>query len=147
MFKHILVPTDGSPLSGKAVDAAIKLAIETDARITALYVMERFPVMPVTEYAPLNVSSVDEFQKHQQSIADRYLGVVADAAREARVTCKTEAVMGESIYQAIVVVAERCGCDLILMASHGRRGLQSLLLGSETNKVLTHSKIPVLVYR
>ncbi|WP_184038723.1 universal stress protein [Chitinivorax tropicus] len=147
MFKHILVPTDGSPLSEMAVKAAVQMAGETGAKITSIYVMDLFPVTPLLEYAPVSTPAVADFQRQQRGMADRYLSKVEALAKEGEVPCVTDAVTGDSVYQCIIAAAEHHGCDLILMASHGRRGLQGLLLGSETNKVLTHSRIPVLVYR
>ncbi|MEW9898668.1 universal stress protein [Chitinivorax sp. PXF-14] len=147
MFKHILVPTDGSELSNSTVAAAVQLAATLGAKITALYVMEEYPVLPIAEFAPVNTLSVDEFRDAQLEQSKKFLKQAEQLAAAANVTFDAAAVASLSIYRSIIDTAEQKGCDLILMASHGRRGLEGLLLGSETHKVLTHSKIPVLVYR
>jgi nucleotide-binding universal stress UspA family protein len=149
MYKHILVSTDGSPLSDKAAEAAIKLAKLAGARITVFHAVEPYPLHGA--YAA-EASGVPELQPElfaQRSVeyAKRVLGAVASAASAANVQCTTDYTTSRSPFQAIVDKASKEGCDLIVMASHGRRGLEGLLLGSETQKVLTHSSIPVLVYR
>ena len=149
MYKHILVPTDGSALSDKAVEAAIKLAQLLGARITAFHAMEPYPLQGA--YAA-EASGVPELQpeifaQRSEEYAKRVLDAVASAAAAANVQCTTGYTTSRSAYQAIVEKARKEGCDLIVMASHGRRGLEGFLLGSETQKVLTHSLIPVLVYR
>lgn len=149
MFKHILVPTDGSELSDKAVAAAIKLAKLAGARITAFHAVEPYPLQGA--YAA-EASGVPELQpelfaKRSEEYAKRVLDAVAGAAAAANVPCTTEYVTSRSAFTAIVERASKENCDLIVMASHGRRGLEGFLLGSETQKVLTHSSIPVLVYR
>ncbi|MCX5479618.1 universal stress protein [Kaistia geumhonensis] len=145
MFKHILVPTDGSPLATIALDNAIALARETDARITALSVVEPFHTFS------LNPDQLGETQKsyeaHAVHWADDILANAAGKALAAGVRCETVRVVAEEPYRAIIETAMDRGADLIAMASHGRRGLDAVLLGSQTQKVLTHSGIPVLVYR
>lgn len=149
MYKHILVPTDGSPLSMKAVRAAAKLAGALHARLTALYVTAPFappasydgylfPVLPV-DY------SAAEYRRSVKASAAKILARTAKAA--GRVKCATATVEHVNPWQAIIGTARSKRCDLIVMASHGRRGISGLLLGSETQKVLTHSKVPVLVCR
>ena len=149
MYKHILVPTDGSPLSDKAVEAAIKLAKLAGARITAFHAVEPYPLQGA--YAA-EASGVPELQpelfaERSEEYARRVLDAVASAAAAVNVQCTTDYVTSRSVFQAIIERASKENCDLIVMASHGRRGLEGFLLGSETHKVLTHTSIPVLVYR
>jgi nucleotide-binding universal stress UspA family protein len=145
LFKNILIPTDGSDLAAKAVEQGVHFAKEIGAKITAVTVTEPFHFLSVypnqLEYTPI------EYQKHSKAHAERLLGVVSAAAKSAGVICETLHVEHEQIYQAIIEAAEARKCDLIVMASHGRRGVSAVVLGSETVKVLTHSKTPVLVYR
>ena len=143
MFKNILVPTDGSDLAGKAVEQGILFAKEIGAKITAMTVTEPFHLLSVEriqlEYTPI------EYQKYSKAHAEKVLGVVSDAAKLAGVVCDTLHVEHEHVYQAIIDAAASRRCDLIVMASHGRRGVSAVVLGSEAVKVLTHSN--VLVYR
>ena len=145
MFKNILVPTDGSDLAVKAVEQGIRFAKEIGAKITAVTVTEPFHVLSLApselEYTPI------EYKKHAEIHAEKVLGAVSAAAKSAGVVCETLHVEHEQVYQAIIDAASARRCDLIVMASHGRRGVSAVVLGSETVKVLTHSKIPVLVYR
>jgi nucleotide-binding universal stress UspA family protein len=145
LFKNILVPTDGSDLAAKAVEQGVLFAKEIGAKITAVTVTEPFHLLSVEpsqlEYIPI------EYEKHSKAHANKLLGVVSAAAKSAGVVCDTLHMEHEHIYQAIIDAASARGCDLIVMASHGRRGVSAVVLGSETVKVLTHSKIPVLVYR
>jgi nucleotide-binding universal stress UspA family protein len=146
MYKHILVPTDGSPLSLKAARAAAKLAAKLKAKITALYVMP--PYMPRTSSEDIvyrAVYSVQEYEQGMRKTADKALARIVAAADGA--SCDTMAKTHVHPWEAIIDAARTRKCDLIVMASHGRRGLAGLLLGSETQKVLTHSKTPVLVCR
>jgi nucleotide-binding universal stress UspA family protein len=145
LYQNILVPTDGSELANKAVEQGIRLAKVIEARITAVTVTEPFHVFSV---APRQLEYTrSEYKKHADVIAEKSLGVVLDAAKRAGVACDTVHVEHEDVYQAIIDTAASRGCDLIAMASHGRHGVSAIVLGSETVKVLTHSKIPVLVYR
>ena len=145
MFKNILIPTDGSDLANAAVDQGVLFAKEIGAKITAMTVTEPFHLLSVApsqlEYTPI------EYKKHAEASAAKVLGIVLAAAKSAGVSCETLHVEHEHVYQAIIDAASARRCDLILMASHGRRGVSAVVLGSETVKVLTHSKIPVLVYR
>ena len=147
MFQHILIPTDGSPLSEKAIRAGVQLASQIGARVTGFYAADEYPVPPFGEYVPPDLLSPDEFRSNEETRARKILAMVESIASEQGVACGTDFAINYSPWQAIVKVAEAKGCDLIFMASHGRRGLASLLLGSETNRVLTHTRIPVLVYR
>jgi nucleotide-binding universal stress UspA family protein len=149
MYKHILVPTDGSPLSLKAVKAATELAYTMKARVTALHVMPRFspPMMEEAAAAYVNVYSEAEFRKSSEKHAAKVLAKAKGAFESRKIRCDTAAVTGASPWETIIAAAKGRKCDLIVMASHGRRGLAGVLLGSETTKVLTHSKTPVLVCR
>ena len=149
MYKHILVPTDGSELSDKAVAAAIKLAQILGARITAFHAMEPYPLQGAYAAEASGVAELQPeiFAERSVEYAKRVLEAVGNAAKAAKVQCQTGYATSRSASQAIVNKARAENCDLIVMASHGRRGLEGFLLGSETQKVLTHSSIPVLVYR
>ncbi|MBA2689516.1 MAG: universal stress protein [Burkholderiales bacterium] len=147
MFKHVLIPTDGTTLSQKTVGAGIELAKSLGARVTGFYAAEEYPVPPFGEYVPPDLLSPEEFRANEEVRARKILDVVEAAAKEASVVCDTKYEFGFAPWEAIVRAAKQNGCDLIFMASHGRRGLASILLGSETNRVLTHSTVPVLVYR
>lgn len=147
MFKHILVPTDGSDLSQQAVDRAIAFAVETGARLTFFNAEPAFPAMYYGTGAIFDASMPRRFHDEVASVGQAILAKAAAQAQAGGVACDTLALASDSPYEAIIEAAGRCGCDLIFMASHGRRGIDALLLGSETQKVLTHSSIPVLVYR
>lgn len=149
MYKHILVPTDGSALSDKAVAAAIKLAKLAGARITAFHAIEPYPLQGAYAAEASGVAELQPeiFAQRSAEYAKRVLDAVASAAAAANVQCATRSATSRSASQAIIEEARKENCDLIVMASHGRRGLEGFLLGSETQKVLTHSTIPVLVYR
>ena len=143
MFKNILVATDGSDLAAKAGEQGVLFAKEIGAKITAVTVTEPFHLLSVT---PSQLAQI-EHKKHAEAHAEKVLGAVLAAAKSAGVACETLHVEHDQIYQAIIEAAEARKCDLIVMASHGRRGVSAVVLGSEMVKVLTHSKIPVLVYR
>lgn len=145
MYKHILLPTDGSQLSATAVREGVKFAKEIGARVTALHVTAPFHPTELTPSA--FTAHVQEHGAQAKESAQRALGEVTEVARAAGVPCTTVHRESLSPYEAIIALASEAGCDLIFMASHGRRGVAALLLGSETNKVLTHSKVPVLVTR
>lgn len=145
MFKHILLPTDGSNLSQIAIQKAVQLAKSIKAQITGI------SVVPEQKYylyqTDIIVQENEEIAEQHKRHSDRNLAVIEKAAKDAGVLCETLCEIGDHPYETIIKVAEKRGCDLIMMASHGRRGLKGLLLGSETQKVLTHSRIPVLVHR
>ncbi|NML27679.1 universal stress protein [Zoogloea dura] len=147
MFKNILVPTDGSELSESTVARAITFAKEAGARVTFFYAQPDFPMPIYGEGALIDPTTPEQFSRAAQAEAERILSKAREAAALAEVTSSGDTVVSEVPYEAIIESAERNACDLIFMASHGRRGLSGFLLGSETQKVLTHSKIPVLVYR
>lgn len=147
MFKHLLVPTDGSALSQDAVARAVSFAKEAGARITLFYA--RPQASPA--YAGMGAISSPHLTQELLERLDGASGDILDAAeklaRDAGVPCHRLVSVGSRPYELIIQAAEANGCDLIFMASHGRKGINALLLGSETHKVLTHSRVPVLVYR
>ncbi len=145
MFKHILIPTDGSDLSRKAILYGVQLAKESGAKVTGLTVVE--PYQPAGMDAVLIPVDEGDYEEQARVLSDRAIEQVKMAAQAAGVPCETIHEVNDQPYRAIIDAAQAVGCDLIVMASHGRRGISALLLGSETSKVLTHSTIPVLVYR
>ena len=147
MFKHVLVPTDGSDLSEATVNRAIGFAKDAGARMTFFYAQPDFPMPIYGEGALIDPTTPEQFAKGAAQEAARILDSARAKAEAVGIVCDTDTNVNEVPYEAIIDAAERHGCDLIFMASHGRRGLASLLLGSETHKVLTHTRIPVLVYR
>ena len=144
MFNRILVPTDGSEITGKAVDTAIGLAKSVNAKLYTLSVKEPFPYSAISEMQP---TPPQEFFDAQERIAAARVKAVRALAEGMNVVCEAHTVEALHPWEAIIDHARRHECDLIVMASHGRRGVTALLLGSETQKVLTHSKVPVLVVR
>lgn len=148
MFKHILLPTDGSRLSQRAVQRGIDFAKEIRARVTAIHVVPEFRMVVEEGFvSPMSAELKRRFESESQEHARKMLAKVEKAAKEAGVKCEAVAVVSDFPYQQIIEIARKKKCDLIMMASHGRKGLSGLLLGSETAKVLTHSKTPVLVVR
>ncbi|MGO4809590.1 universal stress protein [Cupriavidus sp. 2MCAB6] len=145
MFQHLLLPVDGSPLSESAFRKALVFAREARARVTLIRVIPDFHVY--TYQVEMLANTRARFEREATSNVADYLKTLAAEAEAAGVSCETLGVMQDHPYQAIIQAAQDKGCDLIVMASHGRRGVQGVLIGSETNKVLTHSNIPVLVYR
>ena len=148
MYKHILVATDGSELSGKAINTAAKLAKLCSARLTGVYVIEPYvPPLAYGEGSATLALPLERYKEIAEKEAKEALAAVQVEAETESVPFSTEMVTDTDPWQGIVNAAHSKKCDLIVMASHGRRGLASLLLGSETTKVLTHSKTPVLVCR
>ena len=145
MFKHILLPTDGSELSEAAIRKGVQFAKSIGARVTGFYAAPEFHVF--TYQTEMLEDTKEQFAKDSRAHAEQYLAMIAKAAREAGVACDTVRVTSDQPYEAILEAAQDKGCDLILMASHGRKGLRGVLLGSETQKVLTHAKLPVLVWQ
>jgi nucleotide-binding universal stress UspA family protein len=145
MFKHILLPTDGSPLSDAAVEKGIDFAKSINAKVTGLCVVPKD--YPSYYEAEIPGSFREQAEAECKANAKAQLAALTKVAQGAGVACDVAMETTDQPYEAIVNVAEQKGCDLIMMASHGRRGVAALLLGSETQKVLTHSKVPVLVYR
>ncbi|MCE1241203.1 MAG: universal stress protein [Azonexaceae bacterium] len=147
MFKHILIPTDGSELSKATAQRAVSFAKESGARVTVFYAKPEYPIAYFGEGALIDPTTPEKFAELADQQATEYLGEIESWCKEAGIECGTVSAVSDVPYEAIIEAAEKSGADLIFMASHGRRGISGFLLGSETNKVLTHSKIPVLVYR
>ena len=147
MFKNVLIPTDGSKLSQKAIKSGVAFAKSINARVTACFVVEPFEPYYYGEYSPPDMPTAKEFERNAREAGKSYLQQIEKAVRAAGLAYSGSVVKSDTPYLGIINAAKKGGCDLIFMASHGRRGLSGLLLGSETQKVLTHSKIPVLVCR
>jgi nucleotide-binding universal stress UspA family protein len=145
MFKHILLPTDGSEASDVAVQAVVGLARDMGARVTAMHVVPPFHTF--TYRADMLEDTEEQYDKDSNAQARKILATVEQKAQEAGVQVETLVIRSDDVYRAIIDTASTRNCDLIAMASHGRRGVRGLLLGSDTQKVLTHSQLPVLVYR
>jgi nucleotide-binding universal stress UspA family protein len=146
MYKHILIPTDGSATADKAVEEGLKFAKWAGARVTAFTAAPEYHV-PSGDFISRSTPSLPEFERRAKEQANQMLERVARRAREAGVELDTEVALSDRPWQAIIGAAEKHGCDLIFIASHGRKGLSAFLHGSETHEVLTHSSIPTLVYR
>ena len=145
MYKHILLTTDGSDLSLKAVDAGIELASKLGASVYGLHVATPFPALSyMTEVIAISASAYDE---EAATLAERYLAEITERAKTAGVACETYYTFDEHPAKVICEVASKHDCDLIVMGSHGRRGLDRLLLGSVTQRVLVSCELPVLVCR
>ena len=145
MFKHVLIPTDGSPLSNKAVKAGIAFAKEFGARVTVYYAVEVIP--PYADGGFAIPSVLEQIEAAARKQGQKYLDGATKIAQASTVACESLITKPETVYWGIIDVAKKKRCDVIFMASHGRGGLTSLLLGSVTLKVLAHSKIPVVVFR
>jgi|SRR6516164_9275018 nucleotide-binding universal stress UspA family protein len=146
MYRHILIPTDGSELSERAIAHAVVLAKAHNAKITALHVT---PPFHVSALDPIGVApnAMEQHLQRARVLASRHLEDAADAAKAAGIACDTVHAVDDHPYRAIIETAKSRGCDLIAMASHGRRGISAIVLGSETTKVLAHTTISVLVLR
>lgn len=145
MFKTILVPTDGSALSDKAVSAAIEFAKSQGGKVVTLSVAEPYPFSPLSE-----VAFTDERRQYEEKareVAEQHVQKVQAAATAMDVPCETVVTQSFSPFEEIINTAGKYGCDAVFMASHGRKGLSKLFIGSETQKVLAHSTIPVMVFR
>jgi nucleotide-binding universal stress UspA family protein len=149
MFRNILIPTDGSPMSRRAIRRAVRLAREQKARVTGFYVGPAWEpdMYAYGKDAPPGFISPGQHAAHVRKAAGRHLAVVSRIAAAARVPCRCDWVEGVFPYLEIIKAAKRHRCDLIVMASHGRRGISRLLLGSQASLVLAHSKLPVLICR
>jgi nucleotide-binding universal stress UspA family protein len=145
MHRHILIPTDGSELSQNAIGYGMALAKSVGAKVTVLTVTAPFQTFAVEP--DLVTDTPDQYVKRMTALAAKYLNAAREAASAAGVVCETMHIEHDQPYQAIIETAARKSCDLIVMASHGRRGISAIVLGSETVKVLTHSANPVLVIR
>lgn len=147
MFNTILVPTDGSPLSEKAVQEAMLLAKMSHANVIALHIYPEFAGCPYGAFGPAADMLAEAHVTRHEAEAGKLFDRIKKLAKAAGVALETALVQSNDVYTQIIAVAKKKKCDLICMASHGRRGLGGILLGSETHKVLTHSKVPVLVLR
>jgi nucleotide-binding universal stress UspA family protein len=149
MFKHLLLPTDGSPLAAKGAKAGIKLAKALGARATGVYVIGPYvpPIAAEASMVYVPGTTLQEYEKAAKAQAAKALAVIEREAKAAGVRCSTQEAREVHPWQGILKVARARKCDAIAMASHGRSGLGGLILGSETSRVLAHSKIPVLVIR
>ena len=147
MYTRILVATDGSTLSKKAVANAITLAATCGAELVALKVVPRYPQTYFEGSIPLSATEIGRIEKQWTDAAEQNLAAVQKAASAKGVNCKVVTVKSDVVSEAIISAAKKHKADLIVMASHGRKGIKRLLLGSETQQVLTHSHIPVLVLR
>ena len=145
MFRNLLLPTDGTVLSERAVLVGVELARSLGARVSGLHVIPPFQML--TYQAGMLEDTRAAYAHDSLDYAGRYLDFVAKAAAERAVPCKTLTESRDDIYQAIIDIAQARACDLIVMASHGRGGIAGLLMGSQTQHVLTHARIPVLVCR
>ena len=146
MFTNILLPSDGSELCERAIGYGLQLAKACQARVVGFHAMPEYKLIPYEGWVP-DPLTVERFEEGPKLRAQQILDAITQAAAGAGVPCSTKSAPSDHPWEAIVNTAQEEGCDLILMASHGRRGLAGLLLGSETTKVLTHTRIPVLVYR
>ena len=145
MFQHLLVPTDGSALSRGTAQQAVRFAKSIDAKITAFHAMPELRLL--ANHPGLTPETRNSFVEQARAHADELLAFVKQTAQAEGVACQTVMVSSDHPHEAILRAALDRDCDLIFMASHGRRGIEGLLVGSETQKVMTHSKIPVLVWR
>ena len=147
MYKNMLVATDGSKLSDRAVAHAIALAHSVGASITAFYAAPDYPMPAYADGMVYEPVSRREYAKLAAQDAEKILGKAVAKAKASGVECKTAFDIASTPWEAIIAASKKSKADVIVMASHGRRGLSAVLLGSETQKVLTHSKLPVLVVR
>jgi nucleotide-binding universal stress UspA family protein len=145
MYRHILIPTDGSELSQKAADYGMALAKSVNAKVTVMTVSTPFQTFAVEP--GMVTDTPQQYSKRMETLATKYFNMAKESALAAGVSCDTVRVEHNQPYLAIIETASRNSCDLIVMASHGRRGISAIILGSETVKVLTHSTVPVLVFR
>lgn len=145
MFSKILVASDGSAHSDKAVRAAVELAQQVAGQLVAISVAEPYPFPPISE-SPYYGGS-EAYERRALQVAQEHVDRIAAAAAAARVPCETVVVHGINPHEEIVSAAERLSCDAIVMATHGRKGLNKLFAGSETQKVIAHSPVPVIVIR
>ena len=147
MFKRILIPTDGSAVADKAVKAGIRFAKEIGARVVGYCAVEPLQAYYYSEGAIVDGGLIAELSRQAKANGEKHLGRMAKLARAARVRFESRCDEAATAYDGIIRAARRKKCDAIFIASHGRRGLSRLVMGSVTQKVLAHSKIPVLVYR
>jgi nucleotide-binding universal stress UspA family protein len=146
VFKHVLIATDGSPLSNKAARAGIALAKALGAKVTAYYAVDELQPLYLEGYA-MAQAMLDDLDARAKALGEKRVAAIAKMAKEAGVRFNALVRKANTAYEGIIDAAKRQRCDVIFMASHGRRGLSRLMMGSVTQKVLMHSKIPVVVYR
>jgi nucleotide-binding universal stress UspA family protein len=147
MYRRILVATDGSTLSKKAVKSAIELAGAVDAELVALYVVPRYPVSYFEGGVTVSTEDIARTEKQWADKGQAVVDAVREAAQVAGVKAKASISRSDLVAESILATVKKNKCDLVVMASHGRKGLKRILLGSETQHVLTHSTVPVLVLR
>lgn len=147
MYKNILIPTDGSKLSSRAIKAGIALAKSVGAKVTGLFVAPSPTPLVYKGIIPVGYMTTDEHAAVIKRTAERHLGVIQKIAKAQDVPCDCITLTGDFPAESILQVASKHKCDLIFMSSHGLKGVTAFVLGSETQKVLTHAKIPVLVHR
>ena len=147
MYKHIMIPTDGSELSDKAINAGVDFAKEVHARVTGFTAVPEYKVPSEIELMSRHGVSLEQYERDARKQAEAALQKIADRARAAGVEYDAEYTQSDCPHEAIVRAARKRGCDLIFMASHGRRGISALIHGSQTQGVLSRSTIPTLVYR
>lgn len=147
MFKNILIPTDGSPLSQKAVVQGVALAKSVGAKVTAFFAAP--PATPIVyrDHLPVGYATPGEHEEMIRKTAAKYLGFVERAAKKAGISCESVHVTSDYPEESILKVAQKKKCDLIVMATHGQGGLRGMFIGSVTQKVLNQAKIPVMVFR
>ena len=147
MFKHILVPTDGSPVAAKAAKAAMHLAAALGAKVTAYHAIEIWEPQLYAEGFGVDLKTFQAFERAAREAGERQVGAVARLAKAAGVPCASLVAKAATPYEGIVEAAKKRKCDVIFIASHGRSGLSRLVMGSVTQKVLAHAAVPVLVFR
>jgi len=147
MYKHILIATDGSELSDKAVDSGLALAALSGAKVTAFKVVPRYPRSYFDGGVAVESNEIQRVEQQWSDAAQGLLDKIKERGSASGVVVDTVVIQSDLIAEAVITTAKERDCDLIVMASHGRNGLKRLLLGSETQHVLTHSHIPVLVLR
>ncbi len=147
MFKHILIPTDGSPLAAKAAKAAVQLAAALGAKVTAYHAIEIWEPQLYAEGYGIDLRTFQAFERAAREAGERRIAAVAKLAKAARVPCASLVAKAATPYEGIVEAARKRKCDVIFIASHGRRGLSRLAMGSVTQRVLAHAAVPVVVFR
>ncbi|AUL48417.1 universal stress protein [Bordetella trematum] len=145
MYSHILIPTDGSELAERAVERGLGLARKLGARVTLIRVVQ--PLQPPAGESVQLRATLQEYERAEHTQIEQWMSEAAERAKDSGLACEAVTAVSVLPHEAIVKAAVERGCDLIVIASHGRSGLSALLLGSVTQKVLTHSELPVLVYR
>ena len=146
MFKHILITTDGSPVSNQAAKAGVALARALGAKVTAYYAVEPMQPIYVEGYA-FDPQALEDIEHNARKAGQKRVDTIGKMAKAAGVSFVSVVTEASTAYEGIIDAAKKRKCDVIFMASHGRRGLSKLIMGSVTQQVLTHSKIPVVVYR